>query len=67
MADRAPHPAPQTNGTKSVDGHESKPAVTEEQVRAIADRVYRMLLRDLQHERERDRSSIWHSRTFGRG
>ena len=67
MADQAQNPAPQTNGSKSVDGHEAKSGVTQEQIRAIADLVYRMLLRDLQQERERDRSTVWRSRTLGRG
>jgi hypothetical protein len=66
MVNQSPTP-PAKNNAKSDNRHGSNAVVTQEQVRAIADRVYRMLLRDLQQERERDRSTVWNSRTFKRG
>jgi hypothetical protein len=40
--------------------------MAEDQVRAIADQVYAMLLQDLRQERERDRAFL-HSRNIIRG
>lgn len=68
MADQSPSVTlPQTNNTKSENWRESNAAITAEQVRAIADLVYVMLLRDLKHEWERDRMAVWNFRIFKRG
>jgi hypothetical protein len=56
-ADTSAHP-PQTPETQTDHSSGSKADLTDEQVRAIADRVYAMLLRDLRQERERNRISI---------
>lgn len=67
MADLSPNLTRQNSNTKSDDNNKSNSAITAEQVKAIADRVYSMLLQDLKHERERNRNSVWKSRTFKRG
>jgi len=44
-----------------------KPDASQETVKAVADLVYAMLLRDLRQERERNRILIWNSRMMKRG
>ena len=66
MADQSPNPAPQVG-----EGKPGKPqaniSITWEQVQAIADRVYCMLLRDLKQEQERQRIAISRSGRFKGG
>jgi hypothetical protein len=60
---------PQLQGPKTKTGKqpESKDTITQDQVRAIADRVYAMLLRDLKEEWERGRMAIYGSGRFKGG
>jgi hypothetical protein len=67
MADQALNPAAQNADSKPDHLRRPDTEFTQEQVRALADRVYTMLLRDVKQEQERDRSSIWNSRIFNRG
>lgn len=53
--DVSPQPERQGHETKTDNQQVSKAAFPYEQVRAIAERVYAMLLRDLKYERERNR------------
>lgn len=60
------NPAPrQDNSTGKL--HDTKTELSQEQVKAIVDLVYAMLLSDLRQERERNRIMIWNSRTCKRG
>jgi hypothetical protein len=60
------NPATQGQLGQSRKGN-TKSSLTPEQVQAITDRVYAMLLRDLKQERERHRTFVWNSGTFKRG
>jgi hypothetical protein len=66
MVDPSPSSATQGQADHSRKGN-TKSSLTPEQVQAIADQVYAMLLRDLKQERERHRTFVWNSRTFKRG
>src|ERR1044071_7919017 len=55
MTDPSADRPPQNGGEQSDSRQKPKAALTQEQLSAIADRVYGMLLRDLKQERERDR------------
>lgn len=64
MAQPSPNPALQDDNTGQA--RESKAGITPDQVRAIADRVYAMLLRELSYERERERITAGSAR-FSKG
>jgi len=57
MADQSPKPQSQDRVSNSGKDHKSNTVITQEQIRAIADRVYAMLLRDIKYEWERHRST----------
>lgn len=67
MAPNSPNPP--TNGREAQPGkpRATKVTLTQEQVKAIADRVYAMLLRDLMYEWERGRTAIHKSERFKGG
>lgn len=64
MAEPSPNATPQDGNTGPA--RESKAGITPDQVRAIADRVYVMLLKELSYERERERISASSAR-FSKG
>ena len=55
MADHSPTPQSGQPASKQGRDDKSHAVMSQEQIRAIADRVYTMLLRDLKYEQERDR------------
>jgi hypothetical protein len=58
VAANSPHALVSGRGTKPGKPPDSEVTLTQEQVRAIADRVYSMLLRDLKQEWERGRIAV---------
>ena len=63
MADHLSNPAPQGQDDTEHKPRAAGAELTQEQIQIIADRVYKMLLRDLKQDRERHRFNV----TFKRG
>jgi hypothetical protein len=66
MADPSPNAAPQAQADPGRKGN-TNASLTPEQVQAVAERVYAMLLRDLKQDRERYHVLVRNSGMFKRG